>query len=349
MDKSISKKQSTMFQGLAIIMMLFHHYFTMPSNLTLLHFFNEDFCMHFAWLCKLCVITFAFISGYGMNHGQNSNEKPDFKLLYKKAGIRILKLYVLLWIIIALFKSIDVFFLHTPIAGSELLLNCLGLFYTYNGAWWYVFFYLIICLLFPVFRFFLTRCIPVYKKIAALGISIIAIGLLYFLSLHFFFPYLYTALLYMFVSLHPPILLGFIVGVLTSEFRILDRLLKPIPQNYVMLLPALATLIIIAVIRWQIATSAAYCTFDFLMIVPIVAAFIMISDKLSFIQNLFHFFGKYSTTMWLTHVIIMGYSYEFLARYTRYVIPFFVAEVMLCLMISIPIHIIYSYFSSSSS
>lgn len=334
MDKSMSKDNSIMFQGLAVLMMLFHHFFTKPANLTLLHFNNEMFVMRFAWLCKLCVVIFAFISGYGMNAGENSSKRPSLGLLYKKAFTRILKLYLSLWLVIAVTKCIDFFLLHQPISGVQLILNCLGLSYTYNGTWWYVLFYALICLIFPLIRLLLTKDISIVKKIIGICITAFCIFLLYQLSLHVLFPYLFTGLMFIYVSLHPPILFAFIIGIIVSELRLLDKIKKIMDRKYLMLFPALVILFIISYIRWKLADSAAYCTWDFVMIFPLVISIMIILNCLPFLQKLFVFFGKHSTTMWLTHSLTMAYTYVFIAAYIKSIIPFFIAEVIVCFLFS---------------
>lgn len=369
MDSSLSKRQSQMLQGLAVLMMLFHHFFTKPENLTLIYFFNADLCMRLAWLCKLCVSMFAFISGYGMNAGCNSQAKPDLKKLYKKAFKRIAALYLTMWVILILFKVCEYFFAGVAVSPLEFALNATGLFYTYNGSWWYIFFYALICLLFPFIRLFLTKCISLKQKLFYALCFALAIAAFYGIGQVLFYPYLATVFLYMVVAVHPPVMLSFIIGILFSEFRLFDHLLRTIKrfviaeQSYtsvknpitivkIVLVKYIFPLLIVmasSYIRIKLAVSAAYCTTDFILVPVLISAFLMwrmqfdsapsivlntgkITDKA--VSFIFFFIGNYSTGMWLTHVLIMGYSYEAVARLTHFVVPFYLAEAILALLAS---------------
>lgn len=341
MDRSISKKQTQALQGLAVLMMLFHHFFQKPENLTLLHFFNADACMRIAWLCKLCVTIFAFLSGYGMNFGQDSLQRPDLKALYKKSAVRILRLYGMLWLIILTFKAGEYFFLHTLPVPAELIGNMLAVVNTYNGSWWYVLFYLIICLIFPLLRVLLSKAEPMGHKIA-MCLTIAGVGaILKIAAGYIFFPYLYTGLMYIIVAFHPPILLAFILGVLVSEFALFDRVLSAVSAAcsgsalrlilFRYLIPASVT-ILLALVRIIIAPSAAYCTWDFIMSPIMVLCYLIVFRDT--VPRVLFFFGGFSTAMWLTHVSLMGYTYFPVARHTFFVPLFYLAEVMITLAVS---------------
>ena len=352
MDRSISKKQSQILQAIAVLMMLFHHFFTKPDNLTLLHFFNAETCMRLAWLCKLCVATFAFISGYGMNSGCDSGSLPDLKKLYRKAGVRILKLYTIAWLMLIFFKAGEYIFLGNAPSAMEFILNATGLFYTYNGSWWYIFFYVLLCLFFPLIRIFLTRVISVKRKLLLAAVIAAAVGLFYLLGQFLFYPYLATAFLYLIVALHPPILLAYIAGICVSEFGIYDRLLEIVEPwergsfCRLFLINFLMPVIVIGLgctVRIFLADSAAYCRIDCILVPIFVLCFILLCKYLRALpagikkglEGVFLFFGKYSTGIWLSHVLVMGYSYEFIARLTRFVLPFYLAEVILSLICSV--------------
>ncbi len=354
MDRSISKRHTQALQGLAVLMMLFHHFFQKPENLTLLYFFNADMCMRIAWLCKLCVTIFAFLSGYGMNFGQDSNKKPDLKSLYKKSAVRILRLYSLLWLVIIVFKTGEIIVSRIMVIPPEITIipfnlpefigNMLGVVNTYNGSWWYVLFYVIICLLFPIIRVLLSKAVPIRSKaVLCLSFAVIAVGLRIAAD-HILFPYLFTGLMYLIVALHPPILLAFILGVLVSEYALFDRILSfinmhisgsPVKCFLFRFLIPVAVVAMLAIARIKIAPSAAYCTWDFIMSPLMVLCYLIVVRD--YVPRVLYFFGSFSTAMWLTHVSLMGYVYFPVARLTRFVPTFYLAMVVITLIVSFTI------------
>lgn len=333
MDRSLTKNHAQALQGIAVLMMLFHHFFQKPENLTLIHFFNADACMKFAWLCKLCVTIFAFLSGYGMNYGLDSNNKPDIKLLYKKAFIRIIRLYSLLWIVICIFRIYEYFINHSPIVPIELLGNLLGIIYTYNGSWWYVLFYTIICLIFPLVRIFLSKAVSIKNKAFLCIIILLAVVIIHFAGLYIFYPYLMTVFMYLLVALHPPILMAFFMGIVVSEYALFDKALNRISNNKLCFPIAFVLIIAIAIVRIKIAPDAVYCTWDFAMTPFIILSYLVIMKN--HVSKLLHFIGQYSTAMWFIHTLIMGYTYFPVAQITRFVPVFYLVEVIISLIVSI--------------
>lgn len=348
MDKTITKTHTALLQGLAILMMLFHHFFNKPANLTLIHFFNDNFCMRLAWLCKLCVVIFTFLSGYGMNVGFYSEYKtPSISLksiarLYKNAFFRIIRLYSLMWLIILTVKGSEWIITKTTPVFSELLKNALGITYTYNGAWWYVLFYAILCLLFPFFRFLLSDNHSIIKKVTILLLLSGFFIFLWKISARVLFPHLAILLLNLLVALHPEILLSYVLGLLVNEFSVFDkigRLLNPL-DKYTRLIIAFTVILLLSLIRVYLAPSAAYCTWDFIKAPFLILSLVIIFNEIkknSPVKKLFLFFSKYSTALWLTHVMLYVYSFEAVSRYTGFVIPFFMVEVLISLAVSIPL------------
>lgn len=360
MDRTITKTHTGILQGLAVLMMLFHHFFNKPANLTLIHFFNDNLCMRLAWLCKLCVVIFTFLSGYGMNTGfytefkTRSFTREIFFFLYKKAFIRIIRLYSLMWLIILTVKGSEWIITRTIPAFPELAGNILGIIYTYNGAWWYVQFYAVLCLLFPLLRFILSDNHAAIKKAALILLISVFFLFLWKISARVLYPHLAVILLNLIVALHPEILLSYVLGLLINEFSVFDRLNRfiiPISKN-IRLILAFAVILLISAIRIYLAPSAAYCTWDFIKAPFLIFALVTVFNaqkKNSLIIKLFLFFSKYSTALWLTHVMLYVYSFELVSRYTKFVLPFFAAETVISLTISVPLTLIHNAICRSAS
>ena len=78
----IDKKQSKMLQGLAILLMVYHHLFgkRVVSSFSLLNtLFNADVEYRIAVFCKICVAIYAFVSGYGIYKSISQNQYKNNK------------------------------------------------------------------------------------------------------------------------------------------------------------------------------------------------------------------------------------------------------------------------------
>lgn len=150
----MSKEQSTILKGIAILMMLFYHLFfragldEMCSPLIML---NDDSLV--SYLSRACypVPFFLILSGYGLTylycHGQ---------LGIRGECRRLWCLYLHLWIVLLVFMSLAYFLrpgmyhydlLH--ILGNMTAIRC-----NYNGEVWFLFPYALVCLTsVPVIRY----------------------------------------------------------------------------------------------------------------------------------------------------------------------------------------------------
>ena len=63
---ALSKEDSQVIKGLAILLMIFHHFFGAYSIPRILIPEHDPFCAHIAGWGKACVCLFAFVTGYGL-------------------------------------------------------------------------------------------------------------------------------------------------------------------------------------------------------------------------------------------------------------------------------------------
>lgn len=86
MKQGLTKNDSFAIKGLAIILMLFHHLYCTADRFNGFEIdftpFSQTFVVNVAFLFKVCVSLFAFITGYGLLKsiaGQNFNRKDIVK------------------------------------------------------------------------------------------------------------------------------------------------------------------------------------------------------------------------------------------------------------------------------
>lgn len=156
----LTKNQSSALYGVAILMMLFHHLFGMPSRLPYEYksLLGGNIEQKMAWFCKICVAIYAFISGYGLSAsmGQESNIFD----MYKRTGKKAVSLMRKYWLVFFLFLP-GIMFFDQRNGGYQspqtLIRSFLGLDAAYNSAWWYVQQYLVFLIEFPIFQLLLKR------------------------------------------------------------------------------------------------------------------------------------------------------------------------------------------------
>lgn len=313
----MTKQQSAMLQGIAILMMVYHHLFSFAETYdSLLPFMTVDTVRRIAWFCKICVGLFAFVSGYGMYHVMNGKRQVSFfgGLLteYRCVLVRILRLYGKLWLVLLIFKGIDFLILGQPFSAGELPGNLTALNPTYNGAWWYVEEYAKMLLVLPLLDLLFARYeTPAEKKkkrgfflaLAVLGLAAGLTGLLWWRPL-------WELLLAAAKSMRISFLLVFIVGYLTARYALYQKADGWLRRCGGWLpVPVSAALIAgVIFLRVRLATDASYAEWDFVLTPLLVYGLLTLLAYVPPLCRFLAWWGHQSTYMWLTHV----FFYEWL-------------------------------------
>lgn len=152
----ITKRDSKMLKGVAILSMLMLHLFCRRENLPyapLLWIGGTPLIYYFALFGDICVAVYCFVSGYA--HYMQSSEAE-----IKKRWKHLLHFFIPFWVIAAVFSLIGLLAGNAEIPGSltKFALNCLTIQNSYNGAWWYANTYILLVALQPLSRKFAERC-----------------------------------------------------------------------------------------------------------------------------------------------------------------------------------------------
>lgn len=152
----ITKRDSKMLKGVAILSMLMLHLFCRRENLPytpLLWIGSTPLIYYFGLFGDICVAVYCFISGYA-HYLQSS--KGELQQRWK----RLWRFMIPFWVIAVVFSLIGLLAGNSVIPGSikEFLLNCLTIKNSYNGAWWYANTYILLVALQPLSRKFVERC-----------------------------------------------------------------------------------------------------------------------------------------------------------------------------------------------
>ena len=324
MKNGISKEQSKMLQGFAILMMLYHHLFSTPEALGISYFSvlnigGINIELHMAWFFKMCVAVYAFVSGYGLcrrfsDFHQKNRNISIFKCLvheYRMVLKQLLGLFLRYWLVFCIFIPIGFIFYNKAFSLSEFLMNLFGLSSSYNGAWWYMLFYLKALLSLPLidilFVSFSDKSSRIVKYVFYGILIVLIIGLAFYdkeilmLSLGFFQPAFY---------------LCFLMGYLLSRFKVYEFAYKIINEKILDILGVLGFLAVI-VCRVKIAKDASSAGLDFIFVPVFAFGFCVILDLIPKIDRVFAFFGKYSSFIWLTHVFFYDHYAKNVVMFSR--------------------------------
>lgn len=150
----ITRNETKQLQGMAVLAMLVLHLFSTltPSYTPIVYATGVPLAYFFGQAADFCVMSFCFCSGYGLMEnyiqcGQDSRR-------YFRGRLRSLRRFLTnYWLILFLFGLIALLlgkgkaWLESP---QKFLGNFLTLWYSYNGAWWFVSTYVFMVLLSPI-------------------------------------------------------------------------------------------------------------------------------------------------------------------------------------------------------
>lgn len=201
----MEKKTTQMIKGMAIIIMITHHFIVMP-------FIELPYLVTlFGYACKICVAIYAVLSGYGYFFAKEKTVRYGMKKIWG-----LLQIY---WI------SLFTLFIPAAMSGGwkltpwSLIVQLFGLLPNLNWFAWYVFFYIFCMLIMPVlYRYKIFH----FKPVMNLAIMIIA-------------PYVIAVVLHTFPSYGENTIINdlfscflyfpcFLVGFWMAENKVIERI-----------------------------------------------------------------------------------------------------------------------------
>ena len=312
----MTREQTTLLKGVAILMMLFLHLFN-KSNIT-------NFCEPFLYIGNLPLVTFIsracnpvgiflMLSGYGLCHNYYNN-----KLSLNNQSKRLLKLYIHYWIILIIFVSIGHFINADKYPGSMLniLLNFTSISSSYNSETWFLFPYMLLSLT----SLWIFKCIDKIGNILSLVIS----GFLYLASCYIISRYIAPIKAYSewynYILTYFDVLGPFVIGAVLYRLSTKDKINFSFLNDH----QPLVFLILICMVIFNCFLSNA-ATSPFFQTVYVLL-FIHISIPASIKQFLLRM-GKHSMVMWLTHSffcyhLFHDFIYSFKYPLLIYVVPY---------------------------
>lgn len=296
----MTKLDSLMIKGLAILMMLFLHLFNSIENCNLASplIMVGDLPLIF-YLTRACgpVPIFMFISGLGLYISYNSAPQ-----LFKKKNLkRLLKLYIHFWLILSIFLLVGHILKPQLYPGSfiEIVKNYSAIYYTYNSTYWFLAPYTLIAFS-SICLFKIIDKLPYYVPlILTFSVNLCTSYVISRNSIPYLIENEWCHTLVLYFHLLFPFVLG-VICVKTKFWGIIE-ILKTKVNGYLLWL----ILILFTILRCLVATSAVHTFYIFFVIIIFVSA-----PKFGIIESLFVKLGKHSMNMWFIHAWIYSYLFK---------------------------------------
>lgn len=306
----ISKSEAVMLQAVAVMLMVWHHLFGFPDRIgvpcvrvldTLL---SEKLPieLYLAYFGRICIMVFAFSSGYGMRK-KTMNSLPtgilgNYKLVFRQ----LLKFFSRYWVVFFVFIPMGFLLKVYPVDGVQFAKGTLGVGAGYNQEWWYVASYAQVLLLFPL----VTWLFDVIQKWVPVLVHIIMVS--------------FVAVLFLSGGIAGgnglmEVLVGFLVGLYFASNQLFEMTYRLVPKkSWIQLIVGVALFGIVFVLRF-IGVP------DYLLVALFVFSVMVIvktSLVIRFVRPVLVFVGKYSTYIWLTHTFFGYYYFQKITFAPRY-------------------------------
>ena len=332
MQGALSREQSVRVQGVAILLMIWHHFFLDPSAYGDSFFVFPDASFRFAWFSRITVSLYSFVSGYGMFFVM---KRATHRL--QASLTRALVMYLRHWtgfFLLIVLPDLLVF-KNEPLDAVRLIGNLTAVNPDLNGAMWYVLQYLIHMLLAPVLWYLTTGNGKQRNRtriICAVFCVLLVSGALFVPASRPFLKLLrdYT---------HPTLLLVFPAGFCCARYRLYERFAARIPYGRgggfaLCLLLCAAS----CAVRMSLPENTSNTRFDCLIVPVFVYGLTGVTERLPrFVRNVLTWLGNRSVWMWIAHIPVLGATF-FLCFFIRKALPFYLAE----LLIMIPVAVLLS-------
>lgn len=282
----MEKKTTQMIKGMAIIIMITHHFIVMP-------FIELPYLVTlFGYACKICVAIYAVLSGYGYFFAKEKTVRYGMKKIWG-----LLQIY---WI------SLFTLFIPAAMSGGwkltpwSLIVQLFGLLPNLNWFAWYVFFYIFCMLIMPVlYRYKIFH----FKPVMNLAIMIIA-------------PYVIAVVLHTFPSYGENTIINdlfscflyfpcFLVGFWMAENKVIER----IKQNKVLKNPLYGFIGIVLIFVARIVSNSIVSLPLDVIYAPVLICMICSLAKvlnLKYVSIILGVLGKFSTGMWFFHAVFFS-------------------------------------------
>lgn len=328
----LSKKETNMLKGIAIIFLVFLHLFNTKDYVNLftpLLIINKlPLVYYFSLTAGSCVSIFLFCSGYGLAILEIKGQLTSASNVK-----RIMKLLLKYWIILLIFVTIGWFLGDSEYPGGvkNFLLNFFLISKSYNGAWWFLQTYILLLLSANKIIHFIKRSNSI--------VIFLGSGLIYLIFFFIDIKVNFGAdnFLIQLIKNYCLCQFSFILGAIFVKEKVIGKLysfFKDIKYVNILCFVAFILLLLLNVV------------IENYIIDPLTAILIIVIFKLinkhSLIEKVLLFLSKHSTNIWLTHMFFYMTVFRGLAFKLKYPLLILVWVLALSIFSSYIIDYIYN-------
>ncbi len=319
---SLSMQDSMVIKGVAICFMLWHHLFSQHPEF-------GRFVQYTAFLGKVCVAMFLFVSAYGlttqveMKGNFTQVGRNSWKELLEFYFKRLLKLYANFWVVFLIFVPIGVFVFNRNLTIpygehvnliKRLILDMFGMqgFLSYNITWWFYQLIIILYILFPGIYWLMKK-----NSILVLGVFFVLLG-----YHRYHLPVIHDWLF--------PFGLG--IGYALHQKQI-NSFLNSFSKLTVLFV-AFVLVIFIAYLRQHLHKFGGMGMDGFFTLAWVLFILLTIRN-VNWLSSLFVFLGKHSMNIFMVHTFIYYYFFSGFIYSFKYPVVIFLVLALISLCISI--------------
>lgn len=324
----ITPQDSLYIYGIAILMMVWHHFFGFPER------FEGDLQyiggsieyiieLYLGYFGRLCIAMYAFISGYGMmakSMQKNLEFLDDIKLSIKQ----ILKFFVRYWIVLIIFVPIGFKLGVLKFKPEEFIKNFIGKSCSYNAEWWYVLYYVKMLIMYPFVKLLMNKLNFIKESKCIVFVVVLLLGII---NTVFKGNYTYY--------------LCFLFGMLIYENRLYEKVsIKLCRDRFYSIIISVICIIFSVIIR----TISSFNIDAFLVVIYIFGCLQILKTMKNskVIRRVLQFLGRYSIYIWLIHTFFLYYYFQSEFMQLKYAILIYIVIICVCLVISMGLNKIYN-------
>ena len=346
-NNSFDKEKSIIVKGFAILCMITYHVWGLNKYEPI---FGERLNIerYIGQFGHVCVPIYLFLSGYAI---YLISYRSNFK--YIDLIKRIFGLLLKFWLVFIVF--IPVGFLIFDVYKfniKELIMNFSTLKITYNGDWWFIRLYIQLLILFPIFKFIISK--NSFAKTLMISFGIYVVGFFMFFVLKFQLSNIVTSQIYKDIEVIFVDQLIFVIGCLFAKYNVFkliqDKLTYiKLDRLYVYVLGLILMFIlrsIMYVFFEYIINFGSPDWFDFI-ITPIIIVCVYNIFSKGIFKNFMLTLGNNSDNMWLTHTFFYKLYFQNEIYSLGSSILILVIVILLSFISSKIINLIYDFLSST--
>ena len=288
----MTKKDTKVLKGVAILFMLFLHLFNHPDNWIDITLANNIRLMTFLSEATNPVSFYLLLGGIGMY------------ILYKRGGNsqwkRVLKLYIHYWIVLLIFVTLGWLMHRSGYPGNfaKIISNITGFNTSYNGECWFLLPYVILTFISPYLFYCLDRW-PLITLLISFPINILTMYIISRYGEQYLFDnmWLYNPFLVIHISFN------FILGAtLIKYWHYVERIINKLARfGYLNWLFLFALVIVRCIISTDAVTS--FYVLSFIII-------FLSTPRWNWLDKCLVNLGDHSMTMWLIHTWFCTYLFH---------------------------------------